>query len=284
MKGKVLALGIAVLMVFMMAGAAMAGEKSAVASFLPIAIFAENVSGGLMKVDLLVPPGEEVHDFSLRPKDIKRLDAAGLILLNGAGLEDVMMKPFGRRERLVDTSAGVKLIGTGEATNPHIWLDPRRAIQQVHNIEASMAKADPKNADAYKRNAEGYIKRLTALDSDIEKGLAGLGNRNIVTYHAFMGYFDERYGLDGFSLSGLTGEEPLPANIAKLHDMIKNKSVRAIFMEEGFPPAEMKKLSRDLGVRMCSIASLEQGKNEPGYYEEITRKNLKTILECAGGK
>ncbi len=279
MKAKILAL--TALMAFMTAGNAMAGQLSAVASFLPIAIFAENVSGGLMKVSLLVPPGEDVHEFSLRPQDIKRLDQAGLILLNGAGLEDVMMRPFGRRERIVDTSAGVRLIGTGSATNPHVWMDPRRAMQQVRNIEAAMAKADPVNADAYRRNAEGYIRSLTALDAEIEKGLRPLANRNIVTYHAFMAYFAERYGLDAFSLSGPTGDAPLPASMARLHDMARRKAVAAVFMEEGFPPAEMEKLSRDVGVRMCGISSLELGRDEPGYYEEAMHRNLKTILECA---
>jgi len=41
--------------------------------------------------------------------------------------------------------------------NPHIWLDPERAIQQVDNIRDGLIAADPEGKDTYTANAKAYI-------------------------------------------------------------------------------------------------------------------------------
>lgn len=44
--------------------------------------------------------------------------------------------------------------------NPHIWLDPKRAIQQVENIRDGLIKADPDGKSTYEANAAAYIDEL----------------------------------------------------------------------------------------------------------------------------
>lgn len=264
------------LLLALISSTAYAAPRTVVATFLPIAIFADNVSGGLMKVELLVPPAVEVHEFSLRPQDLRRLEAAELVLANGAGLDAALLGPYSRKDRVVDTSRGVAL----RPLDPHIWLDPINAGVQVRNIASAMSANDPANAATYAANADRYAQRLLALDAEIRAALWG-APRTLVTYHDFMGYFGARYGLKTFSLTGAGGEQPLPRNIAALEGMVKAQGVRAVFMEEGYPASALAALARELGVKVCLLASLESGKFEPGYYEAAMRRNLKSMTECA---
>ena len=63
--------------------------------------------------------------------------------------------------------------------DPHIWLDMQNAIQMVKNIEDAFCEADPDNAETYKANAEAYIEKLEALDSELKLITAG-GNREML--------------------------------------------------------------------------------------------------------
>ena len=47
----------------------------------------------------------------------------------------------------------------------HIWLDPENAKAMVHEIEETLVKADPANAEKYKANAEAVTVKLDQLIS-----------------------------------------------------------------------------------------------------------------------
>jgi len=43
--------------------------------------------------------------------------------------------------------------------DPHIWLDPVLAIQQVQNIRNGLEKVDPKNTAYYNQNAQNFYRK-----------------------------------------------------------------------------------------------------------------------------
>ncbi len=57
----------------------------AVESFL--ADIAQNVAGDRLKVDVLLAPGVDPHSFQPSPADAKRVSAAQVLIVNGAGFE-----------------------------------------------------------------------------------------------------------------------------------------------------------------------------------------------------
>jgi zinc/manganese transport system substrate-binding protein len=269
--------------VFFCPYAAQAGQK-VVASVLPVYIFSKNVAGEKADVTLLIPPGTDVHEFSLRPLDLKTLHEADLVLISGAGLEDFILDRMGREGRIVDTSEGIELIRKGGSPDPHVWLDPLNAARQVENIRDALSALDPANRPYYERNAESYIGRLKALDVEIREGLGRLEGRYLITYHEAFNYFALRYGLVPFSLTGPDAEQPLPGRMRAVYDIVRKEAVRAIFSEEQFPQESLERLRKDLGVSICTLDTLETGTPDIDYYERAMGKNLRTILRCLGGK
>ncbi len=67
-----------------------------VASIYPLGFFAERIGGDLAEVEFLVSPGFENHGFVPTASDLRLLEAADLVIMNGLGLEPWM-------ERALDT-------------------------------------------------------------------------------------------------------------------------------------------------------------------------------------
>lgn len=276
-------LGALFIIIMALSSAAGAGGIRVAATFLPVWIFAKNVAGDAADVSLLIPPGTEVHEFSMRPGDLRALIEARLIVANGAGLEVGLLGSFTGDERLVDTSMGIGVLGGEGSPDPHFWLDPIYAVRQVKNIRDALISVDPPNRGHYEANASAYTARLMALHKDMAEGLAPFNGLPLVTYHESFNYFAARYGLEAFSLTGPASGQPLPLRLTRVYDIVRRQGVRAVFSDEQAGEAAMERLRQDLGVRLCTLITLETGNPSPGYYEEAMRKNLDTLLECLGG-
>jgi len=249
------------------------------ASFLPVWIFAENVAKERMDVSLLVPPGTDVHEFTLRPRDMEALMASNLVLINGAGLEAGLMRGLRRAKLIVDTSKGIELLHG----NTHVWLDPLNAARQAMNISGALAGADPENASNYSENANAYAEKLRRLHDETANALADVQGQYLVTFHDSFNYFARRYGLRSFSLTGPDAEQPLPRRVRQLYDIVAEEGVKAIFSEKQFSGDVMRSLAADLGVAVCTLDTIETGQADPAYYIRAMRKNARTISRCLKG-
>ena len=55
----------------------------------------------------------------------------------------------------------------GGKPNPHLWTNPKLAIEYVALIRDVLVKMDPANAAAYTSNAAAYTNKLNALDAAV---------------------------------------------------------------------------------------------------------------------
>jgi ABC-type Zn uptake system ZnuABC Zn-binding protein ZnuA len=137
-------------------------------TFAPAYAFASNVAGTAATVENLLPPHASLHDYTLSPRDLRKLHSADILILNGAGLETWIAPALKTLEskpnlRILQLADGKELLKSHhhkhhekEAehhhhhhgdTNPHIWLDPIIAMECVGEIADFLANADPNNAD-----------------------------------------------------------------------------------------------------------------------------------------
>lgn len=117
-----------------------------VATTYPVYCFVTAVTDGVdqVSVNLLINQSVScLHDYTLTVNDMKCLERADVIVLNGVGLEDFMADALTASDAaLIDCSQGVELLELSghEGHNhdaeydPHIWMDPLRAAQMVQTI------------------------------------------------------------------------------------------------------------------------------------------------------
>src|ERR1700712_1527869 len=274
--------------------AALAVDKPrVVATFSILADLVSQVSGGAVSVEALVGPDGDVHVYEPRPKDLRTLLAAALVVRNGLGLEgwmDRLTAASGYKGRIVVAAEKVTPRtmtenGGAIATDPHAWQDPRNAILYVQAIADGLASADPSGAATYHDAASRYVAEIAQTDTWIETTLAAIPpeRRRIITTHDAFGYYGARFGIELLSAEGVSTEsEPSAKAIAALVRQIEREKVRAVFIENMTNPRIAQMLARETGAVLGGIvysdALSPPGGPAPSYLD-VLRHNTTQFAE-----
>ena len=207
------------------------GGLTVLATFFPVYDFARNVAGTKATVDLLVPMSEDVHAFEPTPSAVAAVASANVFIYSGAGLEPwvpAIVSSAGNPGLVqVDSSAGIPVIPVPPAfqqanrtVDPHLWLDPVMAKQQVANILAGLIKADAADAGYFTTNAVAYDAKLDLLDREAVNLTISPQTREFVTFHEAFAYFAQQYNLTQVPIAGPFEEDPTPTDIQNVVDAI----------------------------------------------------------------
>ena len=267
----------------------------AVETFL--ADIAQNVAGDRLKIDSLLPIGVDPHAFEPTPQDVTHIADSQLLIINGAGVETWLSKTLdnaGGKRSVVEASAGLasRNPGPGELPDPehtgdpHFWLDPNNVIKYVENIRDALSLADPAGKNIYAQNATNYINQLKDLDQWIKTQVSQIPpeKRLLVTNHESFGYFADRYG---FTIIGTvipsTSSEASPSaqQMAALIDRIKEKGVKAIFLETGANPQLAEQIAQETGAQVITnmyTHSITAANGEAPTYIEMMKHNVSLLL------
>ena len=283
-------------------------------SIPPLYCWTANVAGPLATVENLLPADVSPHDYQFRPRDLKRIGAADVIVLNGLGLEDWFARAIranskDAKKKVVRIADGLPEavlvrhlptieVGAGKGTtsahdhdhdhddaakqaNPHLWLDPQIARHGVSNSLHALQAADPANAAGYAMNATAYLAKLDVLDAEIRAETTTIRGRPVVTFHDAFPYFCRRYGLDLVGIiEEVPGTDPSPRYLAALLKVVRAKGVKVLFTEPSSNPRLAKRLADDLGIAVAELDVLETGALTPTSYEDGMRRNLAVLRQA----
>jgi zinc transport system substrate-binding protein len=275
------------------------------ASFYPLAEFAQQIGQDKVTVTNLVPAGAEPHDFEPSPQDIVTMQNSQVFIYNGAGLESWIDKELPDLQQhnvaIAKASQGITLLSgipeDSDAVNPspdasladpHIWMDPALAMQEVGTIRDALMKADPTNKDFYQTNADKYTQQLQALNTVFTQGLAKCSEHNIVTSHAAFAYLARHYNLTMIPIAGLSPDsEPSPQRLANIADFAKQNHIHYIFFETLVSPKFSQTIATETGAKTIAFNPLEgltkdqidQGLNYIAVQQQ-NLANLKRALSC----
>ncbi|UCE40035.1 MAG: zinc ABC transporter substrate-binding protein [Candidatus Aminicenantes bacterium] len=222
-------------------------------SIFPLKEFAHAVVGEWGDVELLLPPGAEIHAWRPKPSDLVKLSSAEVFVYIGAELEpwadDILRSVKNPNLRVIEASRGLSLIGHEEEgeehdydypdehkhniRDPHIWLDFIYDKKIIDRIVGVLSEVDPVRHPVFRKNADIYKRKLDALDEMYRKGLAQCDQKTIVLGgHAAFGYLARRYNFSQISLYGLSPDSrPTPRQLIDVVDFIKERGIGTIFFE-----------------------------------------------------
>lgn len=257
------------------------------ASFYPIAEFAKHVGGDLVTVETITPAGVEPHEYEPTAQQLERISASDLFLYNGAGF-DAWADRIGERLGIGERSWIMSDAVTLQENDPHIWLNPVFAKEEVKWIYSALSYVDPENEAVYKQNTDAYLAKLTALDDQYTNALKDCVNKTIVTSHDAFAYLARQYGFETISISGLSPEEePSAGRLAEIAKLAKEKKITSIFFETLVSPKLAQTLASEIGAQTLVFDPIEgisdedqsAGKNYVSIMQE-NLTNLKTGMMC----
>ncbi|WP_250125474.1 metal ABC transporter substrate-binding protein [Chroococcidiopsis sp. CCMEE 29] len=282
-----------------------AQQLEVVATFLPMYWLTRAVTGDTANVDVLIPPGSEVHEYQATPADVQAIAQANVLVKNGLGMEEFLAGTVKSAQnpqlREINTSQGIEPLKdtapvaaktddhdhdhagetdhghTHEEGNPHVWLDPVLAQQQVTNIRDGLIAADPANKATYEANAATYVQQLQTLDKEFQQRLQKYPNCTFVTFHDAYPYLANRYGLKQVAVVQIPEDQLSPADVSNTINAVKKYNVKAVFGEPEVDNRLLKSLAQDLNLTYRVIDPLESGPLDPQHYFQVMRTNLQSI-------
>jgi len=260
---------------------------------LPLTLFTRAVAEGCATVEPLSSDGGDPHHSHARPGDLARLGKANVLVANGLGLEASLEAGIAAAAPpdlvRIEASRGVTpLKGPDGAPNPHVWLDPQRAIQQVQAIRDGLGAADPGCQARYTVNAAAFITQLKQLDGDLASQLAPLAGRRFVVSHDLAPYLAARYQLRSEPLVPTPDSLPSPADLQRVGAVARAEGLQALLAEPGgHHGGDLQTVASDLGLRLLAFDPLETlpagATAGPDHYLDTMRRNGKALVSALGG-
>lgn len=272
-----------------------ASAPEILASNTVLADIARNVTGDTAAVDSLLPPGADPHEYQAAPADVQKVTQSRVLIVNGLGYErfiQPLLESAGGDRLTITAAAGLEPrqftdASGGSLPDPHMWLDPQHVIGYVENIRDGLSTAYPQNAGAYRRNAEAYIADLQALDAWIKEQVDTIPaeRRLLVTSHASMGYFADRYGFTVVTriLAGLSSEAGASArDLAAAIDQIKAAKAPAVFLGKLENPKLAEQIAAETGAIVVDDLYLESLSEGPpaATYIDMMHHNVERIVQA----
>jgi zinc transport system substrate-binding protein len=283
-------------------------KVNVVASFYPILEFVKQVGGDRVEVSSLIPLGVEPHDFEPTIQQIQNAERADMLVYNGAGFEGPWIKRINAKF-VVDSSQGLNLTkSSGEEPgsmneradeldnkakrtfDPHIWLDPVLAKQQIGNIRDGLITIDPNNAGIYSENARKFTSELDSLDAATRSELSICEKREFISFHNAFSYLAHRYNLSQLSIHETISPagEILPQRIQKVIDIARNKGIDTIYSEDLLDPRLANVIAQEVPNGKVLILSPLEGLDQQeqkagiGYVDKMNEniQNLRVGLKC----
>ena len=259
------------------------------ASCYPVYDLVKRVAGDNVNVQCLVSQGEP-HEYHPSAKDIANMSDAKAIFLNGYGMEswyDFINTDFPSKEAEAIKansrflSDGIATLKIDDITDPHLWLDPTKAIQMMENAAKSLTQIDQEHASQYAENLQKASLAFGALDLKAKAALEHLSNRYLVTSHAAFGYFAARYNLTQVALNGISPEDsPSPKEVEEVIATIRAYDVKTIYGEEMVSDSILSSIKEATGAEMKELYTIESRPEEGELdYIAMFESNIMTIQE-----
>ncbi len=264
-----------------------------VTSFYPVYLATLNVTKdipGVNVTNMTEPQTGCLHDYALRPADLKTLENADVFIINGAGMEAFLEDVLSRQKnmKVIEASEGITMLkdANGEE-NAHVWVSVTNATTYVNNIAEQLSAVDPGNKEKYRANAAAYVQKLTDLKEEMHSVLDGLENRDIITFHEAFPYFAQEFDLNIIAVvEREPGSEPTPKELADIIDTIKQTGIKALFAEPQYSSKAAEAIARDTGAKVFILDPVVTGEAVPDAadaYIETMRKNGETLAEALEG-
>ena len=266
------------------------------ATTLPVYEFTSRIceGTGITVTQLVTESVSCLHDYSLNVNQVKAAEAAEVIVMNGAGLEEFMEDILDRSECLIDASSGISLIeceedaeddhghsheGHSHEVDSHIWLSPENSAAMALNICNGLIQQYPQHTDAFTAN----LKELSADFDDLrlygETQLADLSCRELITFHDGFAYLADAFGLTILeAIEEESGREASAAELIALIEEVEHHSLPAIFTESLGSVSAARIIAAETGAE---VYTLDMAMHGEGYFSAMYH-NISTLKGALG--
>ncbi|MGI9294908.1 MAG: metal ABC transporter solute-binding protein, Zn/Mn family [Pseudomonadales bacterium] len=266
---------------------AQAGPRVQVLSSVkPVHLVVGALAGDIIDSKLLLSAQISPHDFALRFSDLRLLQQASVIVWLGPQFEHYLVEPLQQRDR----KKIVSLLADHETSDkhshdPHIWLDPLAVKDSAERIAAALIAADPGNAGSYRDKLAVFQAQLDRLHQRIAARFEALEGSGVITTHAGLQHFLQRYQLNQAGSVYAGANELLSLkHIEGLRRRVVRGEAHCVMLEPQYERSKIQALFKGLDINLVEVDVL--GANATSYVallNEVSDAVYRCVVEKTPG-
>lgn len=260
------------------------GQATVVASTDVWGSVASAVAGEHAAVkSIVISAGADPHSFEASPADAAAIADASLVVYNGGGydhwVDDVLA---GDPE--VDAVDAYSLRGTEQRANEHVFYHVGIAKGVAEEIAKRLAEIEPAHADDYRSNAAEFGREADAI-AEAERAIGKAHpSESVVATEPVAYYLLRNAGITdrtppGFASAVEEGDDPSPADVAAMLDLINTHQVSALLFNPQTETAATKQIED--AARRASLPVVTVNETLPQGVDYLTWQR-DTVDDLAG--
>ena len=248
---------------------------------------------GLTVTRLVTEQVSCLHDYSLSVRQVKAAEAAEVVVISGAGLEEFLEGVIDDT-KAIDASRDIALLtpetehshdheeshgheGHHHEEDPHIWLSPENAKTMAGNICAGLSDKYPQHQALLERNLAGLLSQLDDLQAYGEDTLENLSCRELITFHDGFAYLAQAFRLTILeAVEEESGSEASAQDLKHLIEEVEHHHLPAIFTETSGSVSAAGVIARETGVKVFPLDMAMAGDS----YFDAMYANIDTLKEA----
>lgn len=279
------------------------------ATTYPIYLFARTLTQGMenVRVERLDTGSVScLHDYILSVSDVKKIEQADVIALNGVGLEDFLYNTsISSNAYVIDCSEGIELLpalghhdhdhsdADHSHFDPHYWLDPLCAQTMLDTLCAGLCWGLPEQESLLTSNAD-LARRQLELGRDSALYMLGkepLTIPGLITFHDGFQYFAHALDLPLLhTIEEEAGSETSAKEITYVSNLVKEDQIPVIFTEVNGSDATAKAIARETGCQVAQLSMIMDGPEPSGddypldLYTNLFLHNVDVLINGFAGQ
>lgn len=261
-----------------------APEAQLVCTTLPVYEFTTRLCNGteLKTMQLITENVSCLHNYTLKPSQMRAIEKADAVILSGAGLEDFLDDALADTVNVIQASEGLATHHAHDghhshANDPHIWLSPANAILMAKNICSSLCRLYPEQEAVFNENLISLLVDLEAMQTYGMEQLRSLSCHELITFHDGFSYMAEAFDLHIIkSIEEESGSEASAADLIEIIQLIRDRNISVVFTERNGSTAAAEIIVRETDV---NCQALDMAISGSSYFDAMYH-NINTLREA----
>lgn len=287
--------------------AALMAAPKIVVSIKPLELLVRAVATEDTAVTTLIGPGDNPHNFSMKPSQRRALSEADAVFWVGPELETFLTRLLGGEEFRARSHAFMpgedKTEGDSEhsdeghhhghdhhghggtedaGSDPHIWLDPTTSLDMAREIHAVLTELRGANAAALNANLQTFEQALAETEKEINEQLEPARALSLFTYHNAFTHFAGHYDLPLAGVLTLNPElSPGARHIADVQSRLSKATRPCLMTESPYNPESWDPIVGDVAVTFSTWDPLASDiTSDSRGYLAFQKSIADAVLEC----
>ncbi len=268
----------------------------------PIQLLVNEIVGSRAESALLIPATVNLHHYSLRPSDLRKISQADMVIRVSESMERFLTPLLKNKQHVLslEDAEGISWLSVRgkhhshdahheelaheNSRDYHFWLDPNHAMALVALITKEVTALAPSQQKYFEANSNKLKQSIQDANNYARLKLQPLKDAPYLTFHDSWHYFEQGYSLaEPHTVSLQEGLPPGIQTLLRLRKSIADESIHCLIADPNSNQKVIRTLTDGLSTNIVWLSPVGATKglnNGINHYSDFIRFSADQFSAC----